>query len=895
MSPQQLERVRTVLAAAVEVPMEDRSAFVRSHCAGDETLLAEVEALLSLHGSAGEFLTHSLPELLGATGDARCELTAGTVLKNRYRIERRIDQSSFTTVYLASDELLDDMSVIVKVLDQVSDAAVVQAMFVSELQSLSRIRHPNVIGISDVGSLDSGPPFLVLEYVPGLTLREILRAGPVPGSRARAILQALGRALSAAHRAEVCHLDIKPENVIVSEPGTAEERVRLIDFGIARLKTICSVSHVAGSRNYMAPEQEESPSSQCDIYAFSLLAFELFTGHRPRDGQEIKSQLPRGLGRRSIEAIVKGLDPLPAKRFGTVSDCVEELAAPSRRGWLPYTTGAAAAVGVAAISYFWFNQTQCEYSTPLPILASSSIERQPAISPNGLEIYYTVGEIGRQDIYKKVLGTGLLLPVVTSPAHDEQPQVSPDGKNLMFIRGIENAEMVQLNLASGREEILTAGVDVDTYSWSPDGRRIVFSGVSNGRQKVQVLDTRTKRIRALEIRGVSDCGLFHPSMSPDGRFLAFACRWSQGSDDLFVGQINENLEPVGSARRVTHRQDRIVSVEWTPDSKTVLYVGGPLGGGSVWRVDPSGTASPVRVAVIPGQVESIAVARREWKLAYSRQLPGVSIWQSNLESTLPPTRLLSSIHGDGEGYLSPDGQKLLFASGRSGSLQEWIAEANGTNARQLTNFEGADVVTATWTPNSRDAIISVRSKDVGERIYQTPVYGTATLTRLLDGAMATAVSHDGKWLYVTKATERTRSIWRTQLAKSVTMELIADGGVFGLESPERKSFYFAKRDEREGLWHQPLPSGPTTRVVARLHRRNLFAIGKTGIFYIAPIPVADYPALFFKGFQDQASRILLKFQRQIEWGLSLSPDERSIIFSQTDAGNSDILLIERFR
>ncbi|HUS05196.1 MAG TPA: protein kinase [Bryobacteraceae bacterium] len=899
MSSQQLERVRTILMAAVQLPREECDAFLRSGCSGDQELLAEVEALLEIYRSAGDFLNRSLPELLGENRDDRFELAAGTLLKGRYRIERRLSRSSFATVYLASDALLKNKRVVVKRLDQLSDAGALQEVFASELEALSRLRHPNVVGISDIGTLEDGIPFLVLEYVPGLTLREVLRSGPVRSSRARSILQGLGRALSAVHASDVCHLDIKPENIIISEPGSPEERVTLIDFGIARLKSFRPASHVAGSPSYMAPEQEESPSALCDIYALTLVAFELFLGRLPRQGQEIQDQLPRALGIRAAQAIVKGLEAVPSKRFADVSECVKELtAAPAKQVWKVYA--AAAALVIATAGYLWSGyrvsvEAPHKYSRPVPILASPAFAHQPAFSPNGHEIYYTVGEAGRQDIYKKVIPEGNVSPVISDPADDEWPQVSPDGKFLVFIRRAEKTLVIQRNLTNGQQEILAAGVDVDTYSWAAGGKRLVFSGISNGWQKLQVLDIETKSVAALEIQGIPDCGLYHPSLSPDGKLLAFACRWSQGSDDLFVSKVNGDLKPIGKARRATNRKDRIASVTWTPDSKNVLYVGGPLGAGSICRVDPFGSGDPIQVSRKGEQIESLAVAREDWRIAYSRELPGINIWQYRLEGGFPPSKVVASGYGDGEGYLSPDGQKLLLASGRSGSLQEWVADADGGNARQLTNFEGADVTTATWAGNSKDVIVSVRSKDAGERIYQASVEGPATLTRMLEGAMATSVSRDGKWLYVIKITGQKRSIWRTQLAASVTTELIAEDGAAGFESLDGLFFYYAKRDASEGLWRQPLPRGPATRVVERLHRRNLFAIGKNGIFYIAPFPGAPYPALFFQDFAGNAAKLLLQFRHQIEWGLSLSPDERSLVFSQLDAGNSDIMLIDGFR
>lgn len=117
-----------------------------------------------------------------------------------------------------------------------------------------------------------------------------------------------------------------------------------------------------------------------------------------------------------------------------------------------------------------------------------------------------------------------------------------------------------------------------------------------------------------------------------------------------------------------------------------------------------------------------------------------------------------------------------------------------------------------------------------------------------------------------------------------------------MESPDGKAFYFTKREANEGIWMQPLPGGQARRVVQRLRWRNLFAVGKSGIAYIAPVPGRDHPALLFKSFHEQATpKLLFQFSHDIGWGLSLSPDEQTVVFSQDDFCNCDISLIERFR
>lgn len=115
-----------------------------------------------------------------------------------------------------------------------------------------------------------------------------------------------------------------------------------------------------------------------------------------------------------------------------------------------------------------------------------------------------------------------------------------------------------------------------------------------------------------------------------------------------------------------------------------------------------------------------------------------------------------------------------------------------------------------------------------------------------------------------------------------------------MESADGLRFYFSKRDEKEGIWSQPLPRGLQTRFVSRLHKRNLFAVGEKGVFYIAPTARGIFPGLFFQNFQSEPEKLLLSFEHGLGWGLGLSSDERKLIFTQLDVWNSDIMLVERF-
>ena len=138
-------------------------------------------------------------------------------------------------------------------------------------------------------------------------------------------------------------------------------------------------------------------------------------------------------------------------------------------------------------------------------------------------------------------------------------------------------------------------------------------------------------------------------------------------------------------------------------------------------------------------------------------------------------------------------------------------------------------------------------------------------------------------------------IFRMPYPDANTEELVAKGGAFCQESSDGKVLYFAKREARDGIWRQRLPHGTATQVVPELHRRNLFAVSRDGLFYIAPTQGAQYPSLFFQSFQAASARKLRSFEQDIGWGLGLSPDGNTLLVSRVDIGNSDIMLIERFR
>jgi beta-lactam-binding protein with PASTA domain len=249
-------------------------------------------------------------------------MLTGRMLDRRYHVRSRIAHGGMATVYLATDTRLD-REVALKVMhaDLARDAEFV-GRFIGEAKSVAQLSHQNIVAVFDQGA-DGEYLFLAMEYVPGRTLRALMRErGWFTWQEALGIMDPILAGLAAAHQAGIVHRDVKPENVLITPDG----RVKVVDFGLARASAAVGntrAGQIIGSVAYIAPEQVTGAvtDARTDVYSAGVLLFEMLTGRQPYTGEtplavayaHVNSDVP------SVGSVVGGVIPAVDQLVGAAT------------------------------------------------------------------------------------------------------------------------------------------------------------------------------------------------------------------------------------------------------------------------------------------------------------------------------------------------------------------------------------------------------------------------------------------------------------------------------------------------------------------------------------------------------------------------------------------------
>lgn len=298
MSPLNLEQVEEIFQTAIDLPREQRAAYLGKVCADNGRLRSEVDALIVAYEESADFIERPAIEIDAAVvaGSLGGALIGHTI--SHYRIIERLGEGGMGVVYLAQDTTLG-RRIALKLLPArfTIDAERVHR-FEQEARAASALNHPNIVTIHEIGQLDAAH-FIATEFIDGVTLRERLGAGRLQVDEALAVATQVASALTAAHAARIIHRDIKPENVMLRRDGY----VKVLDFGLAKLtlprtsavdteaQTTTPINTdpgiVMGTVNYMSPEQwrGQDVDARTDIWSLGVLLYEMLAGSTPFKGE----------------------------------------------------------------------------------------------------------------------------------------------------------------------------------------------------------------------------------------------------------------------------------------------------------------------------------------------------------------------------------------------------------------------------------------------------------------------------------------------------------------------------------------------------------------------------------------------------------------------------------
>ena len=245
------------------------------------------------------------------------------ILDGRYQLEKRLGQGGMGIVFKGRHIFLKTLHAIKVILpDLVGNDPNLATRFRQEALAAAAIRHQNIIAVTDFGVVRGTMPFLVMEFVRGKSLQDIMaEEGAMPPLRAFELIQPICAGIAAAHRQNIVHRDLKPLNVMIQDGVPVSEGAKILDFGLAKIKSgellgsfiAAQTTGLMGSPFYMAPEQwsDEPPDARADIYSLGVMLFQMLSGEVPFKGSSIPSIMKKHLTQDVPSLASKGVDVPP--------------------------------------------------------------------------------------------------------------------------------------------------------------------------------------------------------------------------------------------------------------------------------------------------------------------------------------------------------------------------------------------------------------------------------------------------------------------------------------------------------------------------------------------------------------------------------------------------------
>ncbi len=773
-------------------------------------------------------------------------------LEGRYTLEGEVGQGGMATVYLAQD-LRHHRKVAIKVLRPELSAVIGAERFLAEITTTANLQHPHILPLHDSGTVN-GTVFYVMPYVEGESLRDrITREKQLPIPEAIRIACEVADALDYAHRHGVIHRDIKPENILLHDG-----RALVADFGIALAATsagsrMTETGMSLGTPHYMSPEQamgERTLDARTDVYAIGCVLFEMLTGEPPFTGPTAQSIVAKVMTERPAlpsasrdtvpeyveDAVLTALAKLPADRFASAAEFAAALrgagtgtirrsrtrpaARMGRRAGVLWPVALGLAIGAAL--WGWLRPAAPVVEVPSSLLsiavpefggASTGLQRQIAISPDGSTILYTAVHDGVNTTMRRDLDAAESVPIAGVPPFLADYSFSQDGRQVVG-SDYSSRTSYRFPIDGGNARPLPeAMVYPQEIRWQQDGVLWVDNTGESNRGLMRVGEDNAVTI-PFGVKSASVIpsvllpgdrfvvGIFRPSGTSTGPIVILdlqdgavvplldaqvvQLRYSSGF--LVYSLTNGSIEAVPfdpDARRVTGRSVTIatgISLSGTGASQfdlsrtgTLVYV--PEEARSLVYVDRAGMIRPVTDEKRNFHSPRFSPDGRRIALDFTG-VDGRDVWLLN-RADGGMTRSTFARDGHDPSW-APDGRSLNYLATTGGVLGiHRVSPGSSQPAESLLTTPQVGY-TGVWLPDQSGIVTVSLDSATGNDIGLITNGGRGPITPLVATRFAEtypAVSPDGRWLaFVSNLSGRDELYLRPLAGDGEQIQLSIGGG-----------------------------------------------------------------------------------------------------------------------
>ena len=792
--------------------------------------------------------------------------------------------------------------------------------FIGEARSASRLNHPNVVTIYEVGSLETEGHFIAMELVEGETLRDLLERGPVSAQQTAEWIAQLADGLATAHAAGIIHRDLKPENVVIARSGF----VKILDFGLAKLRGGPELHHadrptssivkttpgiVVGTLGYMSPEQARGQEldHRTDIFSAGCVLYECLTGREPFAGDGALDTMHRVIYSepRPIDQLAPSTPPElvritrkclakdPADRYQSATDLASDLRnlrqrpLPAARRPFPMLLFAAVAIALlaAATAIVLTRTTPPPKAMSITRITSLGNVIGAAISPDGEYAAYAYSDSGLHSVWVRQMATGSSMQIVPpAPLHLSGAKFAPDGRSLFYTA---RDSLYQIPILGGTPRKLLSNV-AGAVTFSPDGKRIAFYRADSprpGDSTIVIANADGLGQRVLIARSPPEALLAYPGgapeWSPDGDSIAAALRTASGTKLIVVDVAS------GATRAVSPDFTMIGSLAWLRDGDGIVAALNEhaASAGQLWLIDPrDGT----RRAITNDLADYRTVtATRDGKVMAVAADTLARIWRIGAGSV---AEKVTAGRSDGNGGLAVGNDGVpVYATSEEGKWRLWRGDRRATGvdvsgAAPAISRDGRLIVFTML--RDRDAVLARMNADgtdvrvicpVAAELYPHPA----------------AITPDGRAVVFGSEGR----LWKVSIDGGRPVRITDFDALRPAISPDGKRIAFLLRKEFT-IGHEigvmPLEGGPVTRLPVSLHSYSSVRWTADGTALLHNSGVNDRVNLWLQPLDGSPPRKLTDFDDGYLLRFDLSPDGRHLM-AVRGVLSRDAVLIENLR